>query len=318
MSAIVRTLAIETGLDVNLVERIIRTAPVRYKTYQIPKRSGGTRTISQPAQEVKLLQRAIIDVLLRKFPIHDAATAYREGLSIKDNALRHVGDGPILKMDFKDFFPSIRSPDWVRYCEDTGALRDENEVRLTTLLMFQLPRGSNVLRLAIGAPSSPFVSNLLLYEFDEKVSAAVAPDHVRYTRYADDITFSAPRTGHLVNVERQVRGILRDLKFPRLTINDEKTTRVTRKFGRKVTGLTLTNDGKVSVGRERKRLLHAQVFNASKNELNADEILRLKGMLGFVNSVEPDFINVLRRRYGQAIVAYIQKFGEPRAGDAEN
>lgn len=319
MSATVRNLAIETGLEPNLIERIIRTAPIRYKTYQIPKRSGGTRTISQPAREVKLLQRALIDVLLRKLPVHNAATAYREGLSIKDNALRHVGDGPILKMDFRDFFPSIRPSDWIKYCEQTGVLRDEDDVRLTTLLLFQAPGGSSVLRLAIGAPSSPFVSNALLYEFDERVSSAVAEDHVIYTRYADDLAFSAPRTGHLVNVEKQVRAVIRNLEYPKLTINDGKTTRVTRKFGRRVTGLTLTNDGKVSVGHERKRLLHAQVFSASRGRLDADAMAELKGMLGFVNSVEPEFLDVLRRRYGHAVVVHIQRFDTtPRTGDAED
>ena len=308
MNATVRKLAIETGLETSLIERIIRTAPVRYKTYQIPKRSGGTRTISQPAREVKLLQRALIEVLLRKLPVHDAATAYREGLSIKDNALRHVGNGPILKMDFQEFFPSIRPSDWTKYCKKTGALEDLEDIRLTSLLMFQRPRGSNALRLAIGAPSSPFISNALLYEFDEKVSAASAEDHVIYTRYADDLTFSAPKTGHLINVEKQVRAAIKILEFPKLTINNEKTTRVTRKFGRKVTGLTLTNDGKVSVGNKRKRILHASVFRASLDRLNADEILELKGMLGFVNSVEPDFLDVLRRRYGHATVTSIQRF----------
>ncbi|RVJ12583.1 retron St85 family RNA-directed DNA polymerase [Sinorhizobium medicae] len=308
MAGIIEMLAIETAMDTSLVERIIRTAPIRYKTYQIPKRSGGYRTISQPAKEVKLLQRALIDVLLRKLPVHDTATAYREGLSIKDNALRHVGDGPILKMDFKDFFPSIRPGDWAEYCKETGALTDAQDIKLTSFLMFQRPKGSSTLRLAIGAPSSPFVSNALLYDFDNRITAAVAKDHVRYTRYADDLTFSAPRTGHLVNVEKLVRSTIHGLKYPKLMINAEKTTRITRKYGRKVTGLTLTNDGQVSIGHDRKRLLHAQVHRASLNHLDADELLNLKGMLGFVNSAEPHFLEVLRRRYGDAVLTRIQRY----------
>ncbi len=265
--------------------------------------------ISQPAREVKLLQRALINVLLGKLAVHVAATAYRDGMSIKDNALRHAGDGPILKMDFEDFFPSIKPHDWAAYCKETGALIDPGDIQITNLLMFQRPRNSSAMRLAIGAPSSPFVSNALLFEFDRRITEAVAKDHVRYTRYADDLTFSAPRTGHLINVEKIVRSTLKELKYPKLTVNNEKTLRVTRKFGRKVTGLTLTNDGKVSIGHERKRLLHAQVHKATLNRLNADEIGELKGMLGFVNSVEPHFLDVLRRRYGHAIVTHIQRFG---------
>lgn len=312
MGKIVEALAVETGMDVGLVERIIRSAPVRYKTYRIPKRTKGFREISQPAVEVKALQRGLIEILLRDLPMHEAATAYRMGMSIKDNAMRHAGDGPILKMDFKDFFPSIKPRDWSAYCRQTGVLIDLVDIHLTSLLMFQRPKGSSVLRLAIGAPSSPFLSNALMFDFDQAIAEAVARDHVVYTRYADDLTFSAPRTGHLVNVEKIVRAALRALEYPTLTVNDAKTTRVTRKYGRKVTGLTLTNDGKVSIGHKRKRLIHAAVHHASLGKLSDASLGELKGLLGFANSVEPQFIDTLRTRYGAALIHFIQTFEIPK------
>lgn len=305
-NSIVEALSLETGMDVGLVERIIRTAPIRYKTYRIPKRSEGYREISQPAIEVKALQRGLIEILLRKLPLHEAATAYRAGMSIKDNALRHAGDGPILKMDFKDFFPSIKPRDWSAYCKSTGVLTDPVSIKLTCLLLFQRPKGSSVLRLAIGAPSSPFLSNAIMFEFDQMISEAVAKDHVVYTRYADDLTFSAPRTGHLVNIEKVVRETIRVLEYPKLTINEEKTTRITRKYGRKVTGLTLTNDGKVSIGHSRKRLIHAAVHRASLGKLDGASLGELKGLLGFANSAEPTFIDVLKEKYGAELIHSIQ------------
>lgn len=312
MDKIVEALAVETGMDVALVARIMRSAPVRYKTYRIPKRTTGFREISQPAVEVKALQRGLIEILLRNLPMHHAATAYRAGMSIKDNAMRHAGNGPILKMDFKDFFPSIKPRDWSAYCKRTGVLSDSVDIHLTSLLLFQRPKGSSVLRLAIGAPSSPFLSNALMFDFDEAIAEAVAKDHVTYTRYADDLTFSAPRTGHLVNVEKIVRATILALQYPRLTVNDEKTTRVTRKYGRKVTGLTLTNDGKISIGHKRKRLIHAAVHHASLGKLSPASLGELKGLLGFANSAEPQFINTLRQRYGAALIQRIQTFDIPK------
>lgn len=312
MGKIVEALAVETGMDVGLVERIMRSAPVRYKTYRIPKRTKGFREISQPAIEVKSLQRSLIEILLRDLPMHEAATAYRMGMSIKDNALRHAGDGPILKMDFKNFFPSIKPRDWSVYCKQTGVLIDPVDIHLTSLLLFQRPKGSSVLRLAIGAPSSPFLSNALMFEFDQAIAEAVAKDHVIYTRYADDLTFSAPRTGHLVNVEKIVRSTLRGLEYPTLTINDDKTTRVTRKYGRKVTGLTLTNDGKVSIGHKRKRLIHAAVHRASLGKLSNASLGELKGLLGFANSAEPQFMGTLKERYGAELIHFIQTFDIPK------
>ncbi|TGR29100.1 MULTISPECIES: retron St85 family RNA-directed DNA polymerase [unclassified Mesorhizobium] len=311
MVGIIELLAINTGMDTGLVERIMVTAPVRYKTYFIPKRHGGLRKISQPALEVKVLQRALIEVLLNELPVHDAATAYRTGMSIKDNALRHAGHGPIMKMDFKEFFPSIFARDWDQYCETTEVLTEPREIYLTTRLMFQRPRDSSLLRLAIGAPSSPVLSNALLFEFDEMLTAEVAKDHVVYTRYADDLTFSAPRTGHLVNVEKAVRTVIKAIRRPKLTINEDKTQRITTKFGRHVTGLTLTNDGEVSVGHERKRQLHAAVHRALHGKLDVIELGKLKGILGFVNSAEPEFIVTLRKKYGSKIIDSIQKTPVP-------
>ncbi|MFN3314372.1 MAG: reverse transcriptase domain-containing protein [Hyphomonas sp.] len=190
----------------------------------------------------------------------------------------------------------------------TGVLTDPVSIILTSLLLFQRPKGSSVSRLAIGAPSSPFLSNALMFEFDKVISEAVARDHVVYTRYADDLTFSAPRTGHLVNVEKIVRSTLRSLEYPKLTINEDKTTRITRKYGRKVTGLTLTNDGKVSIGHHRKRLISATVHHASLGKLNNAALGELKGLLGFANSAEPEFIQTLKDKYGAELIHFIQTY----------
>src|SRR5258707_11483683 len=108
MTALVNSLALKTGLRQGDVRRIMASAPVRYKVYSIPNRNGGHRVIAQPAREVKLLQRALVLILLKDLPVHPCAKGYREHLSILDNALPHAGHRPILKMDLKDFFPSIR------------------------------------------------------------------------------------------------------------------------------------------------------------------------------------------------------------------
>jgi len=265
------------------------------------------RQIAQPAREVKLLQRAFVSTFLTSLPIHQSATAYRAGSSIRDNAAPHVGHGPILKLDFRDFFPSIRSQDWVSYCRDFGCLQSEEDVHLTASLLFQRQSGHRLLRLAIGAPSSPMLSNILMYDFDTRITEVVAKDRVVYTRYADDLTFSAPRAGFLNGVMKAVARTVRALKYPKLEINAEKTTFITSKYHRTVTGLTITNDDRVTIGRESKRKLHAAVHQASLLRLSLEELQVLAGKLAYVNSVEPEFLSVLQRRYGRDIVAFIQR-----------
>ncbi len=263
------------------------------------------RRISQPAREVKLLQRALMSILLKRLPIHPCATAYREGVSLLDNVKPHAGAGrPILKLDFKDFFSSLRGADWGIYCRASLKELSEEDVRLTAHLLFQRQLGN--LRLAIGAPSSPMISNILLFEFDTLVANAVAKDKVAFTRYADDMTFSAARTGYLTGVLKAVASIIRKLDSPRLHINAEKTVYATAKFKRSVTGLILSNQGGVSIGRDSKRRIHATVHNALENNLSEDELRSLAGNLAYINSVEKEFIDVLRKKYGNDIINKIQ------------
>ena len=116
------------------------------------------------------------------------------------------------------------------------------------------------------------------------------------------------RTGYLTVVEKAVRSTIKEMAYPRLLINTEKTVRATTKFRRTVTGLTLANDGRVTIGKRRKRQLHAAVFNAGKGKVEPERLQRLAGHLAFVNSVEPEFLNVLRRRYSDELVTRIMKF----------
>src|ERR1035441_9381707 len=88
--------------------KLIRSSPMRYKVYTIPKRTPGQfRTIAQPAREVKILQRWAMSNFLSHFPVDPAAVAYRIGKNIADNAPPHARSRFLLKLDFKDFFPSI-------------------------------------------------------------------------------------------------------------------------------------------------------------------------------------------------------------------
>ena len=96
--------------DIQL-NRLIRRAPHTYKVYTIPKRTGGRRVIAQPARETKYLQRWLISNIFCDLPVHESATAYKLGASIKKNAEKHARNSYLTKFDFKDFFTSIKETD---------------------------------------------------------------------------------------------------------------------------------------------------------------------------------------------------------------
>lgn len=307
MSTLIKKLSAETGLLEYQVERIVLNAPERYKHYRIKKKNGGYRNISQPAKELKLIQRSFTSLFLLDFPVHEAAKAYRHGISIRDNAFAHKDNSAILKMDFKDFFPSITSQDWLTFCNKRRIFNDPQERHLSANILFHRPWRSHKLRLAIGAPSSPHLSNILLYEFDQKIAEIVAEEEVVYTRYADDLTFSAPRTGHLTSIPRSVSKVLNSLTTPVLKINRQKTVRITKKFGRRITGLTITNDQEVTIGRYRKRLIRAQIHHFVRGKMDTVELKKLAGLISFSKSAEPSFYQYLLKSYGERLISEILK-----------
>lgn len=305
MSVIKDFLARRTGLSASVLDRLILTAPERYAVYRIPKKRGGFRTIAQPAYEIKELQYLMIEEVLSKLPIHHAATAYQKGHSIRLNAIRHVDNGPIRKYDFKDFFPSITEFAWLTFCQERELFSREDAIA-TGRLMFRRPKGGRILRLSIGAPTSPILSNILMYDFDRLVSERVARDGVTYSRYADDLVFSAPRTGHLTSIDRILRSCIREVRYPSLTINADKTVVATKRYRRQVTGIILTNDKRLSIGRDRKREIRAAVHHAINGKLDLKQTAELAGLLMFAKDVEPEFYVRMERSYGAEAISSIR------------
>jgi hypothetical protein len=309
MGKLLQQMSRDLLVPIHDLEYLARSAPYRYKVYEIEKRQAGSkRIIAQPAREVKRLQYWVIANILNHYPIHPASVAYRKGKSILNNAKPHSKKRFLLKLDFKDFFHSITAIDFEQFIRESKSEDiDESDVAyLTRILFWRMTRGGDLV-LSIGAPSSPLLSNILLHEFDHRVAEYCKPIRVAYTRYADDLTFSTNRNDVLRLVEAEVERICHGLPYPRLTLNPQKTIHASKANLRRVTGLVLSNDGSVSIGHERKRQLHAAVHHFKLGKLSPDETTALTGMLAFVHSVEPKFLRTLARRYGKNVVVKLLK-----------
>lgn len=288
------------GISRNSCRRIANSAHRRYKIFYIPKRgTANLRRIAQPAREVKAIQRAIVRILSEKLRIHGAATAYKPGASIAENARRHATANFLTKLDFTSFFPSINSDAIIRFLKNK--IDDIQDSDIDFLIRACLWYGDGVHALCIGAPSSPFFSNAIMYDFDEQVDEYTNKHICVYTRYSDDITISSQQPETLVAVEQYIRRLCSEMPYPKLSFNDRKRVAVGRSAAMRVTGLTLSNDREVTVGRLRKRGVRAGVHRFVCQGLPEDERRRLKGEVAFVLSVEPSFRRVLLRTYGGAI-----------------
>ena len=289
------------GITPSSCHRIANSAGKRYKVFFIPKRRmGQLRQVAQPSKEVKAVQRAIVEKLRPLLPVHDSATAYKCGSSILLNADRHKQARFITKLDFASFFPSVNAQTVAQMLR--ARLPEIIDSDITFILSACLWRGDGPHALCIGAPSSPLLSNAVMFDFDSKVSEFCADLGVIYTRYSDDITLSSREPNVLGEIEGQVRRVCREMTHPSLTINESKRVAVGRGAAMRVTGLTLANQGVVTVGRLRKRGVRAGLDRFLRGPASDVERARLRGEVAFVLSIEPHFRDVLIRTYGMDVM----------------
>jgi len=298
---IIEKIAATTGLHPDYVAKIGVSASYRYKAYKVRKRTRGFRTIHQPSKELKFIQRWLVENIFSHLPVHDSVFSYKAGKSIKELAQAHRDNNYLLRADFEDFFPSIRGADITRLLR-CNASRLPFSLSGSDLQMIRSMVCKDD-RLTIGAPSSPILSNAILYEFDSYWSARCKELSIVYSRYADDLYFSTNKPNLMGDLFAELEQDLRQRKSPRLSLKKEKTVFTSRKHKRLVTGLVLTSDKKISIGRAKKRRIRAMVYQFTKNELNDKDIAFLRGYIAYVNSVEPTFVETLRRKYRKETIA---------------
>lgn len=284
-----------TPFTLHQLQAIIKTATHRYKRFEIPKRnSDNKRVIYQPSKELKYIQRIIVSDVLGKFEVHKASMAYKEDISILDNAKIHAGTNFLLRMDFKDFFPSITKEIIERVLKNNSENLSHSTLDDITII------GNIVCRrnaLTIGAPSSPFLSNIVMFNFDVEVSTFAKEHKINYTRYADDLFFSTNQKHTLKDIKKFVEILIKNEHFSFLKINTDKTYNASKAYSRKVTGLVLTPDGNISLGRERKRHIKKLLYKNNQGLLGEKEKKALKGLLSFAKHIEPTFYDKEIKRY---------------------
>ena len=279
---------------------LIKSASFRYRKFYIPKRNGKRRLIAQPTPAIKALQTIAVREYLSKLPIHDVAMAYVKGVGIKTNALAHVNNQYILKLDFSSFFHSIIPSDLdvlnlKKFCN-----LSEDEINLLKLLFFWRPvKKREHLCLSIGAPSSPFLSNAIMYRFDSQVYDFCYDIGAVYTRYSDDITIST-NTGNVLNgIFEKIKKLCENTESPNLCLNMDKVVFASKKCRRSITGVVVANNDEISLGRERKRQIRAMVHKIiMDHDCDYEMINRINGYLAFANDIEPEFIQRLINSYG--------------------
>lgn len=240
---------------------VLYIAPQRYpyRQFKIPKRRGGSRVISAPAWQVRMLQGKLNHALQVVYKRKPSAHGFIRERSILTNARPHAGKRFILNVDLKDFFPAIN----FGRVRGVFVARPFEVGHQAATVIAQICCHDN--QLPQGAPSSPMVSNLVCARLDGELQALAKEHRCTYTRYADDITFSTtlpwfprmlgePGSDQRSSFEADLRRVISRNGFE---INEAKFSLWPRNLRQEVTGLTV-NDG-VNVPRRFIRQLRAML-----------------------------------------------------------
>lgn len=289
---------------------------LHYRRFTIPKRDGSERAIWAPLPKLKTAQRWILRNIVEKLVVHGAAHGFLPGRSILSNAAQHTGSKILLKMDVQNFFPTITLPRVKGVFRKAGYR--EQVATLLALLCTESPReivehGDKTYFVALGprclpqgAPTSPALTNTICLRLDRRLAGLAKKHGWRYTRYADDLTFSLP-ANHKgpPNLGTLMGGVKLIVTGEGFRVHPEKT-RVSRVGGQqKVTGLVVNEDRPPRVSRKLRRQLRAAIHNLGQGKpLHDGETLEsLKGHAAYIAMSEPEL--------GQSLLEQIAAASQP-------
>lgn len=280
-----------------------------YRSFKIPKRSGGLRQIDAPNDELK---RALYDLKMifeKKFYMsyHTAAFAYVHGRSTIDSVKRHQQNKSrwFLKTDMRHFFPST-SPEFLMkmlcmtfpfcaFVQDDWGNRELLEKALSLcFLNGGLPQGT---------PTSPMLTNALMIPIDHAISRMCHEyqPHLCYTRYADDILISSEYSFKWTDVQNKLIAILNSFEAP-FSLHPDKT-RYGSSAGRNWNlGVMLNAENKITIGHEKKKVFKAMVFQFMTDDAKGvawglEDVQHFLGLISYYRMVEKESIDAILATY---------------------
>lgn len=289
------------GVTTKVMDKIV--ANIKYNTFLVKKKSGGTRIIEDPIDSLKYIQDKLNDYFQAIFFEQRPQACYgfcishanEEPRNVVSNATRHMAQPYMLNVDFKDFFHQITTA----HVEDI--LSKYTEIKDQELLSIINKICTYKGRLPMGAPTSPVLSNFAMIDLDHELMNLSNAHDIKYTRYADDLTFSADEV-----IEHSFLEMISDaISYAGIAINPQKIKFFDREDAKMVTGIIVREDRLelqpgylVQLEREIEMYRDAQIVDY-KYSLQSKKSLHLfkqeiQGKLNFAYMVCPEEPEVVR------------------------
>lgn len=249
-----------------------------YNIFNIKKKNGKNRKIYAPKYNLKKIQRRILKNILEKKEVSKYACAYLPKKDLKENACEHINKKIVLKLDIKDFFGSITFSEVLKKCFPYEYFPNATAVLLTKLCTYYdyVPQG---------APTSAYISNIVMQDFDEVIGDFCKKQNISYTRYSDDLTFSGD-----FDYKRVIAFVKKELLARGYLLNKDKIVVISKKSCQKVTGIVVNE--KMQVEKRYRKKIRQEMYYIKKYGLSSHletlkmenkelYIMRLKGRINF-------------------------------------
>lgn len=265
------------GYKKEYIKKAVFYTPSFYRDFTILKKNGKKRNISEPLPSLKDIQIWILENILQNVSVSPFAKAYRKKIGIIENLKFHKSQPKVLTLDLKDFFSSIKTESVDKIFGTLGYSK------IISNLLAKLCTRDNAL--PQGAPTSPYLSNIFFKTTDDLIINYCLAKNIKYTRYADDLSFSGDFDENLLfeHVKDSVNSI-------GLTINDEKTKLMKPNTRQTVTGIVVNEKPQVVFHKRNK--IRQDIFYIKKfgltNHINHCKIKQenyIQHLLGKVNFI---------------------------------
>ncbi|WP_175393447.1 reverse transcriptase domain-containing protein [Metamycoplasma phocicerebrale] len=280
-----------------------------YTQFTITKKLGGERTINAPKKELKKALNKLFIILKNRHlnytkekKIKDKISfGFKKNNGIIDNAKNHRNKKYVLNVDIKNFFDSfhfgricgffMKSKEFKINSKNNDTVK-KISILISNLLCYKqcLPQGS---------PCSPILSNLIFRTIDYEILKLSKKYKLKYTRYADDMTFSTNDNNFLNSYENFISELNECINKNGFKINDKKTQIEFYKSRQRVTGLVVNQ--KLSVRREFYKNTKSMALNFYRNgyfKINdkIGKLNQLEGRFSFINQIDK-FNNIESNKY---------------------
>ena len=271
-----------------------------YVRFKITKKTGGFREISAPKPQLKRLQYWILDNILNKVSVSEQTHGFVSKKSILTNATPHLGRAVVINCDLQNFFPTVNYArvkglfQSMGYSSEVAALlalltteAEQKEVILDGEKLF-LYTGARYL--PQGSPASPMITNLICRKLDRRMDGVSQKLGFTYTRYADDMTFSAESYTAINKMLYWVKKITQEEGF---TLHPEKTRIMKKGARQEVTGIVVNE--KPSISRKELKKFRALLYQIEQEGIEGKSwqgkrdnlIASIYGYACFIKMVDP-------------------------------